>query len=41
VSERWLPEVSGSDTGIGKLFLETALPEITQALSRTLSTEEN
>ncbi len=41
VSERWLPEVSGSDTGTGKLFLETALPEITQALSQSLSTEEN
>lgn len=41
VSERWLPEVNGHDTGTGELFLESALPEITRIISESASGPEN
>lgn len=41
VSERWLPhDGDNSDTGTGRLFLESALPQLTQALSHS-SPQEN
>lgn len=42
VSERWLPDHSDTaDTGTGRLFLESLLPQLTQALSDNHQQENN